>query len=91
MIKTQVICDVCEQPLPVKTKSVDGKLVDYVELHKTKIWNTRSLYPHLCENCALKIDNALLQLQNEIQQEQLIAARNKKLNAERRERLGTNG
>ena len=92
MIETIVICDCCGEPLPVETvHSIDGKTIDNVRLFTTKEWDTKTLFPHLCENCASKIDMALWKVKSEAIAERLINNRNRKLNAERRERLGTNG
>lgn len=91
MIETRVICDCCKQPLPIEIIEVGGKKVENVRLFATKEWDTRLLFPHLCENCATKIDLALLKEKNEVMAERLINNRNKQLNAERREKLGTKG
>lgn len=92
MLDTRILCDVCLNPLP--TEAVEDSVygaVEVLKLSRTKEWDTRLLFPHLCENCALKIDNALLKFKNEVALEGLINQRNKKLNAERKERLGTKG
>lgn len=84
MIKTQVVCDFCGQVMPV---DANGN----VQLHRTKVWDTRLIFPHLCERCALKIDNSLLEFKAEVAHERELAYRNKKLNDERRKKLGTKG
>lgn len=91
MIRTAVLCDVCERPLPIEEIEDDGSVIKYTKIHTTKEWDTRVLFPHLCENCAQKIDAALLHLKNRATMQQIIMERNTKLNAERRERLKTNG
>ena len=84
MIKMQVLCDFCNQVIP---EDENGN----VKLHRTKVWDTRLIFPHLCERCALKIDNSLLEFKAEVVHERELAYRNKKLNDERREKLGTKG
>lgn len=83
MIVNQVLCDFCGNPLPVE----DGS----VKLHRTKEWDTRLIFPHLCEKCAAKIDYVLLAEKNDAIKRGEISIKNTKLNAERRERLGTKG
>ena len=84
MIKTLVLCDVCERPLPIE----DGNTV---KLHRTKEWDTRILFPHLCECCALKIDNALLKMKEGVTYKREILNRNAKINEERRKKLNSKG
>ena len=84
MIKTLVYCDVCERPLPIEE---DGR----VQLYTTKEWDTRMLFPHMCKSCAEKIDSALLKFKERSTMRREILNRNAKLNAERRERLGSKG
>lgn len=92
MIKTQVHCDLCDKPFATKIEETKYGRVETIEgLSRTKVWNTRKQFPHLCECCALKIDNALLEIQNDMLRESKLIARNKKLNDERREQFGTSG
>lgn len=90
-IETRVICDFCERPLEVDTIYEDGHAVDNIQLHTTKEWNTKKLFPHLCKSCAGKLDMALAKLKNEAVLEKLVNERNIRLNKERREKLGTKG
>ena len=83
MIETQVICDFCEKPLPK-----DG---NDVMLHYTKEMNTRLMFPHLCEKCAGKIDMILAEYKLQAYKQRRICGLNAVVNAERREKLGTNG
>lgn len=88
MIKTVVLCDMCEKPIPTYTDD-DG--FECVKLSRTKEWDTRHIFPHLCEECALKIDGILVKFKEGMSYKRELAARNKKINDERRERLGTSG
>lgn len=91
MIKTQVFCDFCEKPIPEMTMVLDGNEVPCVDLAITKEWDTRSLFPHLCKSCADKIDNALLKMKTGMTHKKELAVKYAKINAERKERLGTKG
>lgn len=84
MVKLRVICDICERPLP---EDDDG----IIYTHRTKEWDTRNLFPCLCERCASKVDQALLSMKNSETHRRAIMERNKKLNDERREKLNTKG
>ena len=61
MFKTTVHCDVCGKELPIIRKHTPLGDVDVIKTARTKQWNTSMILPHLCETCALKIDNELLQ------------------------------
>ena len=92
MIITQVLCDVCGRPFRQNTRCRDqAKEVTVIGLSRTKEWDTRTLFPHLCEGCAAKIDLALAACKNGMTTRTLIAANYKKLNEERREKLRTKG
>lgn len=84
MIKTQVICDLCERPLPEDENH-------NVFLHKTKEWDTHLIFPHLCESCANKLDTGLRLVKEDAGYKAQLAAKFAKANAERREKLGTKG
>ena len=60
MLKTAICCDVCGKELPCKTLNTPYGTVEVVKTAKTEVWNTSRVLPHLCKECALKIDNALL-------------------------------
>lgn len=80
-------CDICGLPLKLE-------YIDYMHTYKTyrtKEWDTKSLYPCLCESCAGKLDAAIKKVKDEAVLNNLIAARNTKLNAERKQKLGTKG
>ena len=67
MIKTIPCCDICNEPLPIIiTHTPLGKVRSVISA-KTKVINTEKAFPLLCEKCALKIDNALLNFKLEIQ------------------------
>jgi predicted nucleic acid-binding Zn ribbon protein len=84
MIKTQVLCDVCMQPMPEDENNI-------IHLYRTKECDTRSLYPYLCKSCAEKIDAALRKFKDDTQHEKELAAKFAKANAERKKQLGTKG
>lgn len=88
MIKTQVLCDFCGKPFREKVR---GKEVTVIGLSITKEWDTRSLFPHLCEGCAGKLDKALAMCKNGITTRSILLERFREINEERKERLGTNG
>lgn len=92
MIKNLVICDCCEKPIPthIEVDEVYGE-VECLELARTKEWDTRLIFPHLCEKCATKIDYVLLKEKEDAIKKGEISVRNAKLNAERREKLGSKG
>lgn len=81
------ICDICERPLPLEKINDVETAVRY----STTEWNTKSLYPCLCKTCAGKLDAAIKKVKDEAILSKLIAARNRKLNNERKARLRTNG
>jgi hypothetical protein len=93
MIKTIVVCDVCEKAFPTEIVEdpVRGSVETVTGFSRTKVWDTRILFPHLCESCAEAIDNALVQFRDEVTMEGLINIRNRKINEERRKKLGTEG
>lgn len=61
-------CDMCKKELPIKEKQTPYGAVRYVKSAKTKVLDTTSLFTHLCDECALIIDNELLSLKLEILQ-----------------------
>ena len=80
----RVVCDLCEKPIKMHRRKGP-------QISRTKEWNTSKLFPHLCENCAAKIDNVLREFKGSTTQAHLTSQYYAKLNAERRERLGTDG
>ena len=93
MIKSQVYCDFCDKPIPVYPMDIDGKTYEGVgiDLARTKVHNTRDLFPHLCASCAARIDMVLLKYNADMKKQAELAEKFKKFNAERREALGTEG
>ena len=61
MVKTKVYCDVCGEELKIIQKHTLFGDVNVIKTSRTKQLNTSRILPHLCENCALKIDNELLE------------------------------
>lgn len=93
MIQTRIICDFCNQALPVtKRETPDGKVGDVV-MFKTKECNTAPLFPHLCENCATKLDLVLRECTASYKKHRKaeIAERMRRINDERRKKLGSKG
>lgn len=86
-------CDFCGMPLI----GYNGIYVNYktneldTNIYFTKELNTKRLFPHLCENCASKIDQVLVFAKDEWLKQIDISDRNSKINAARRELLGTKG
>lgn len=70
-----------------------GRFVDeeFVYLSRPKEYNTNKLFPHMCEACAGKLDILLSAYRTEMLKRSELAAKFAKANAERRERLGTEG
>lgn len=92
MIVNQVLCDVCGRPFRFNKRCRDqSKEVTVIGLSRTKEWDTRSLFPHLCEGCAAKIDLALAAQKNGLDTRRILLERFHEINEERKERLGTNG
>lgn len=91
MIKTLVLCDFCEKPLPTQPVLDSEYGAEEVVLHKTKEWDTRLIFPHLCYSCASKLDKALRVVKEDAGYKAQLAAKFAKINAERKERLGTKG
>ena len=83
----RVICDICERPMPLT--EIEG--VETVVLHNTKEWNTKTLFPYLCEKCAAKLDSALLKMKTDMNLQQHYAERFAWLNAKRRGETGSKG
>lgn len=83
----KIVCDFCDRPL--KTEIVDG--VEVIKHYHTKECDTRALFPHLCEDCAAKIDSAVAKFKDDTLEQIDISIRNNRINAARRELLGTRG
>lgn len=84
MIEMSVYCDFCNQRMPV----VDGH---NVKLFKTKEINTKKLFPHLCERCANKMDEAIRFNRGRMVSKSELSARMAKINEERRKKLNSKG
>lgn len=93
-MSVELCCDFCGKPLPkimVETQGVGFCGSANVNIYFTKELNTKQLFPHLCENCASKIDQVLVFAKDEWLKQIDISDRNSKINAARRELLGTKG
>lgn len=80
MIKVIIACDVCRQELPIQG--------DNVLTHRTKEVNTKDIYPHLCKNCADKIDDAIRLGREQSVKKAEVIAKYQKVNDERKKKLG---
>lgn len=84
----KVVCDFCGKPLP-RVITDDG--LEYTKYYTTNELNTRSLFPCLCESCAEKLDRIVILARKTWLKEIDISVRNSRINAVRRELLGTKG
>ena len=92
MIITQVLCDFCGRPFRTNKRCRDNaKEVTVTGFSRTKEWDTRDLFPHLCEGCATKLDLALARCKNGICPKDVLLEKYKQINEERKKKLGTNG
>lgn len=78
-----IICDFCNKPLEFE----DGRYI----LYRTKKFNTRKIYPYLCKDCAEKLDNLFETYEAGTRSRREIIEKFRKLNQERREKIGTKG
>lgn len=78
-----IICDFCNKPLELE----NGRYIFYW----TKKINTRKAYPYLCKNCAEKLDDFFEVCESRKSNRREIIERYRKLNHDRREKLGTKG
>ena len=81
-------CDFCDKPLP-EIGLYDE--IPCIKFSRTKELNTTKIFPNLCENCAIKLDNAFKYARSEWVKQLNISSRNAEINKERREKLGTKG
>lgn len=84
-MSVKICCDFCDKPLVID----EEKLI--FKTYTTKELNTKKMFPNLCENCASKIDQVLVFAKDEWLKQIDISDRNSKINAARRELLGTKG
>ena len=90
----ELCCDFCGRPLPkimVETKGAGFGGSAHANIYFTKELNTKRLFPHLCENCASKLDDVLKYARGEWIKQLNISSRNAEINKDRREKLGTKG
>lgn len=93
-MSVELCCDFCGKPLPKIMAEIQGAGFcgsANVNIYFTKELNTKQLFPHLCENCASKIDQVLVFAKYEWLKQIDISDRNAEINKERREKLGTKG
>lgn len=84
MLRVTAYCDFCNQPMPVFDNN-------NTMLYHTKEVDTKKLFPHLCKNCADKLDKTMLLCKKKWLDEGDKVAQIAKRNTERRELLGTKG
>jgi hypothetical protein len=61
MIESICRCDVCRKQLETEVRQTPFGEINVIKgLGKTKEINTDALFQHLCIECALSIDNAIL-------------------------------
>jgi hypothetical protein len=95
-------CNVCGRPLAVHVANRESLGLDrmdelgdddfeFLGMYRTREWDTRDLFPQLCESCACCLDRALRKMKTEMEHQQLALSAFKTLNAERKNRLGTKG
>ena len=85
-------CDWCDKQLPVTITGEDG--VDKkitAELYFPRKVNVREFFPHLCQSCARKIDIVIGLSQEKGYCRADILERYRRINEERRRKLGTKG
>lgn len=85
------VCDFCERPLRISTLYTDHGAVDHIDNYRTHELYTRQLFPHLCRDCANKLDCVLSFAKDEWLKQIDILDRNSRINAARKELLGTKG
>lgn len=87
-----IVCDICGKELEKKlTQDASGGVCEVAVSYKTVFWNTDDIFPHLCLDCANKLDRALEKQQIELVKLTTEAEKRVRLNKARRERLGTRG
>lgn len=82
-----ICCDFCERVLPVGVHDD----IEYSETSRTKEVKTSDIFPHLCENCAKKIDMVLRKYKDSVTKEHILAEQYARLNDERRQQMGSKG
>lgn len=85
--KIHCYCDFCGKR--IKPNS-DPDFLMY-PVYRTRVWDTKSLFEHLCKRCAGNLDKALGKMQDDLVKREKVMMRNKALNEQRKERLGTKG
>ena len=86
-MSVKVCCDWCNNPLDINLNCA----TDAIILYRTKNVNTRHIFPHLCKDCAFKIDEVVRLAKDEWIKQIDISSRNAAINSARREALGTKG
>ena len=87
----KLCCDFCKQPVPTKIEDMGTHHAAFYDHRSTKEINTTRLFRTLCPNCAEKIDRVVVFAKDEWLKEIDIYDINSKINAARRELLGTKG
>lgn len=87
----KVCCDFCNRPLPKDLEDTCFGPLPCTKNSYTKELNTRKLFPCLCKDCADKIDLVVLLAKDEWLKQIDISVKNGRINAARKELLGTRG
>ena len=85
------ICDFCKREIQTVTINVDGEDIAFVDLGRPKHKEIRTVFPHTCPECTVKLDR-LIDIYEAKQKEQAaIMEVNRALNEARKIKLGTKG
>lgn len=90
-MSVKVCCDFCNRPLSwelIETGFGPQEITRHFRTHEVE---TRKLFPILCENCAVKIDQVVVFAKDEWLKQIDISAKNSRLNAARRLVLNSKG
>ena len=87
----KVCCDFCDRALAIETVETEYGPVGALKASRTKNVDTRRLYRHLCDDCAVKLDEVVRLAKEEWIKQIDISSRNAAINSARREALGTKG
>ena len=93
-MSVELCCDFCGRPLPKIMVEIQGAGFGgsaHANIYFTKELNTAKIFPNLCENCAMKLDDVLKYARGEWIKQLNISSRNAEINKDRREKLGTKG
>lgn len=90
-MSVRLCCDFCNRILPTEMEDTCFGPLPCPKNNFTKELNTRKLFPSLCKECADKIDLIVLLAKDEWLKQIDISVKNSRINAARKELLGTKG